>query len=126
MKNLRSYSLIDLPEVLPLAERYLSNFENSEKLQFIDGTTDIDFAETYDLAISNYAFSELTREVQDHYLAKVLLKSRFGYLTWNEMAHSELDGYGIEEVIERLPGKPEVIAEAPLTGEGNCIIIWGR
>lgn len=126
LKNLRSYALIDLPEILPLAERYLEHFENREKLQFVDGTTDMNLAEAYDFAISNYAFSELTREVQDHYLEKVLLKTRYGYITWNELSHQKLDGYRVEEIVERLPGKPEVIAEKPLTFEGNCIIIWGR
>ena len=126
MNNLKTYTLIDLPEVLPLAEKYLKHFENREKLQFVDGTTDINLAETYDLAISNYAFSELVKNVQDHYLDKVLLKARYGYITWNELSHNKLDGYRVEEIVERLPGRPEVIAEEPLTYEGNCIIVWGR
>lgn len=127
-KGIESYSLFDLPEVLGLAERYLGKFGQGRDsgIRFMDGTR-LDKARTdgsYDLVISNYAFSELIRSIQDSYLDKVILKSRAGYITWNSLSCDMLDGYGLEELLEKIPGS-EVIAEEPLTKEKNCIIIWG-
>ncbi len=127
-KGIEKYSLFDLPEVLGLAERYLGKFGKGTAtgIRFIDGTR-MDEACTdgnYDLVISNYAFSELIRSIQDSYLDKVILKSGAGYITWNSLSCDKLDGYSLEELLEKIPGS-KVIAEEPLTKEKNCIIVWG-
>lgn len=122
--NINSYSLYDLPEVLCLAKKYLSGFGSTEKINFIDGTN-ITVEREYDFAISNYAFSELIRVVQDIYLEKVILKSKAGYITWNPESCDRLDGYSVEELLNIIPGS-SVIPEEPLTAKKNCIIIWGN
>ncbi len=122
--GIESYSLFDLPEVLKLAKKYLSNFGSTDKINFIDGTN-ITVDGEYDFVISNYAFSELIRDVQDIYLQKVILKSKAGYMTWNSLSCDVLDGYKLEELLEMIPGS-SVIAEEPLTATNNCIIIWGN
>lgn len=123
--QLETYFLFDLPEVLALSERYLGKFgkDVTGKIKFEDGTH-IDIDENYDLVISNYAFSELIRDVQDAYLDKVILKSQAGYITWNTISYEVLDGYSLDELLEKIPGS-SVIPEEPLTKEKNCIIIWG-
>ena len=84
-----------------------------------------------DLAISNYAFSELPRNLQEAYIQKVLLKSTKGYLTMNEQAHiattkkSSWTPYHLEDLRSKLPTF-EIIDETPSTGSGNYIIIWGH
>ena len=89
-----------------------------------------------DLAISNYAFSELPRPLQDSYIRKVLSKSSKGYLTMNEetLAVTKMyttgrspwwNPYRLEDLRGLLPDF-EVIEEIPLTGKGNYIIIWGH
>lgn len=124
LSGIESYSLFDLPEVLGLAKKYLSKFGSTDRIRFVDGTN-IDVDEEYDFVISNYAFSELIRDVQDIYLNKVILKSRAGYMTWNSLSCDVLDGYSLDELLKKIPGS-SVIAEEPLTATNNCIIIWGN
>ena len=118
------YSLFDLPEVLGLAKKYLGKFGETSNIRFVDGTH-IDVDDDYDFVISNYAFSELIRDVQDIYLNKVILKSKAGYMTWNSLSCDVLDGYTLDELLKLIPGS-SVIAEEPLTATNNCIIIWGN
>ena len=116
--------LFDLPFVNHLIERYL----NAHLLYVAYKTTVINQEEpsTFNLVISNYAFSELPKQLQITYIDKVLAKSEKGYLTMN----SGLDGtssdrkLSLEELRERLP-QFEVFKEEPLTSHGNYIIAWG-
>lgn len=122
--SISKYSLFDLPEVLGLSRRYLNMFGNMDKISFVDGTK-IMVEDDYDFVISNYAFSELVRDVQNIYLDKVILKSKAGYITWNSLSYDVLDGYSLDELLKLIPGS-SVIAEEPLTAPNNCIIIWGN
>ena len=88
----RTYFLIDLPEVLELAQTYLKKFDVDGKIRYIDGTKNL-ISEEYDLVISNYAFSELTRDVQEIYLEKVIAHSKAGYITWNSLSYNSFGGY---------------------------------
>ena len=118
------YTLIDLPEVIGLAEKYLSHYDECrENIRYFDGGH-IYTDDSYDLVISNYAFSELRRSVQDIYLDKVILRSKRGYITYNALGYDRLDGYSDDELIAKIPGSKK-IDERPLTCKGNCIIIWG-
>ncbi|MBV8169418.1 MAG: putative sugar O-methyltransferase [Alphaproteobacteria bacterium] len=79
-----SYTLVDLPEPLALARRYLDTL----------GITGVRFAEldtlpdgaTYDLAISCYAWSEMERSIQTAYADRVFRKAAAGYLALNSNA----------------------------------------
>ncbi len=123
--NIKKYFLFDLPEVLELAQKYLGKYEDvKSRFAFVDGTDIKESSQNYDLVISNYAFSELIRDVQDVYLNQVIKKARRGYITWNAMSHDKLDGYSVEELLKIIPGA-HTIEEEPLTAPGNCIIIWG-
>lgn len=120
--HLATYTLIDLPEAIELTKKYLSNFEVAPDIKYINGIDE--FPEVYsDLVISNYAFSELKKEVQKKYLDKVVLNSRHGYITWNNMSAEMLDGYTIEEILSIIPNAT-IIDENPKTALNNCIIIW--
>ena len=126
LTGIRQYFLFDIPEALGLAKKYLDKFESKADIRFVNGTDiDVDESCEYDIAISNYAFSELNREVQDMYLEKVISKSKAGYITWNSLSHDLMDGYSVDELLEKIPGS-SVIAEEPLTAANNCIIIWGN
>ncbi len=78
----------------------------------------------YDLVISNYAFTELPRPVQDIYLQKVILNSKRGYITYNEITPIEFKSYTSDELVAMIPGS-KVFKEVPLTHPKNCIIVWG-
>lgn len=126
LAGIEQYFLFDIPEALGLAKRYLGKFESKADIRFVNGTNiDVDESYEYDVVISNYAFSELIREVQDMYLEKVISKSKAGYITWNSLSHDVMDGYSVDELLEKIPGS-SVIAEEPLTAANNCIIIWGN
>lgn len=124
LKN-REYSLIDLPEAIELTKKFLDKFSLGEgsKTYFIDGTGDIENIEV-DLLISNYAFSELNREVQNFYLEKIINYAGSGYITWNSLSYEKGDGYSVAELLDKIKGS-FVIAENPLTDKDNCIIVWG-
>lgn len=121
--DVKKYTLVDLPQVLKLSQKFLSNFEgiNNTCFQTMD---EIDSVTSYDLVISNYAFSELKKEIQEIYLEKIILKSKSGYITYNTLAHTILDGYSAEELNKIIPDS-QIIPEEPLTADGNCIVVWG-
>lgn len=128
LKNVEKYYLFDLPEVLQLSRTWLKKTfseekEYAKKVEFIDGTG-VDIDRRCDFVISNYAFSELTREVQDIYLDRVILKSQSGYITWNSLSYDMMDGYALNELLEKIPNS-FTIPEEPLTSPNNCIIVWG-
>ena len=121
-QNIQKYLLFDLPSVLELNKKFLGAIGNLDKFEFIDGRNPSE--RNSDLVISNYAFSELNREVQLMYLERVIPKAKMGYITWNELSYKQLGGLSVEELLERIPGsilKPE----QPLTYPNNVIIVWG-
>lgn len=119
------YTLVDLPEVLLLMKRYLNEFPISESVNLIDGTSEL-AEKTYDLVISNYAVSEMNREVQEIYLQKIICHAKRGFIIWNNLSfRMGRGGYSLEQFIEHIPNA-SVINEEPQTGIDNCIIIWGN
>ena len=117
--------IFDLPIVNKLINRYLNSYllNGAYETTFINNATE----NKYDLAISNYAFSELPETVQKIYIKKVLSQSSRGYLTMNS-------GFGgkrsrgklsIGELRDLLP-EFEVFEENPLTSQFNYIICWGH
>lgn len=117
------YFLIDLPETIELVNVYLNKFSYGDKFVLCDGTQPMNIRE-YDLMISNYAFSELKREVQEQYMESVLLHSKAGYLIWNNLSNDKYGGYSVEEILDCIPGA-RVIDEVPLTHAENRLIVWG-
>jgi len=118
-----SYSLFDIPPVLELTQKYLRSIAVNGNFEALDGRIP-KIIET-DLVISNYAFSELNREIQEEYLKNVILRSKTGYITWNNLSQTLLDGYSLAELIRRIPDS-EVIPETPLTAVSNVILTWNR
>ena len=106
-----------------LAQTYLEKFDITGDIRYVDGTKNI-ISEEYDLVISNYAFSELTRDVQEIYLEKVITHSKAGYITWNSLSYNSFGGYSVKELVTKIKGA-FVIEEKPLTAKDNCIVVWG-
>ena len=119
--NTSSYSFIDLPEVLGLAKRYLSNFPLSLDLFFYH-YENLKIKQ-YDLFISNYAFTELRRDLQDFYLENVILKSDRGYMIYNDINPKDFNSLKKDDLVKLIPNS-KVLPEVPLTSEKNCIIYW--
>jgi hypothetical protein len=116
------YCLVDIEPALALARRYLENFVIDAKLTY-KTMAELEDA-SYDLVLSNYAFTELARPLQNVYLSKVILRSRMGYITYNEITPAEFNSFKADELLEMIPGARR-IDEQPLTHPANCIILWG-
>lgn len=118
-----SYTLVDLAPCLELAGRYLEacGVEGVERLTM----EALPAVASYDLVISNYAWSECTRAVQETYFERVLGRSARGYLTCNEVNPERFGSFGREELLARLPASARVLPEEPLTHARNFVVVWG-
>jgi hypothetical protein len=117
-----SYTFYDLPQVIRLSRKYLKLFD-TDQFQISDG--DFSVESNYDLVISNYAFSEITRDLQERYMSSVVLKSKRGYVIYNDIGTSGFDTMSIEEFVSRIPGSV-MLNEAPLTHPRNKLVVWGH
>jgi len=119
LNNFRRYTLVDLPEVKLLSLKYIARYYPliSNKIS--------DSPEHWDLVISNYAFSELSREIQEGYFEKYIAKATRGYLIYNDIVENQFSTMSASEFLERVPGA-ELFNEVPLTYVGNKLIVWGH
>ncbi|MDB9446626.1 putative sugar O-methyltransferase [Anabaena sp. CS-542/02] len=119
--NVTSYTLVDLKPVLSLAQRYLDHYPLNTTL--IYRTMNELHKDSYDLVISNYAFTEIRREIQQVYLEKVVIPAKRGYITYNEINPEDFNSYTKEELMEMIPQiriKPEVGILHPK----DCTLVW--
>ena len=121
MFELKSYTLVDLGPVLDLAAEFLGQFPLRTSVRFL--TMNELAPQAYDFAVSNYAFTELSREVQEIYYRKALQQTPAGYITYNDIGPAELNPWSCDELCQRLNGQSR--PEEPITHPKNCIIIWG-
>ena len=116
------YRLVDIKPALLLAQRFLDNYAVKSTFSYM--TMNELEKNNYDLVISNYAFTELPRPIQEIYLEKVIFNSRRGYITYNDINPTEFKSYKKEELLKVIPGS-RIIGEVPLTHPNNCVIVWG-
>lgn len=118
-------TLFDLPIVNQLIQRYLNYTLMNGAFEV--ATINEKRPETYDLVISNYAFSELPSALQLVYIDKVLSKAKRGYLTMNSGIGGDHDQgkLSLEALRQALPSFV-CLEEAPLTSPHNYIIVWGH
>ena len=93
------YVLIDLPEVVKLQDRYLSNFPDLHKKCVFVPCTETEEIKDVDLFISNYALSECDDETQAMYFDKLIANSKFAYLVYNVVTFRE---YKLANFIKKL------------------------
>lgn len=116
------YRLIDLQPALALTGRYLDHFVLPGPVSY--RTMNELCAERYDLVISNYAFTELPRGVQECYFDRVVRQSERGYITFNDITPESFNSYSLDELREKI-GMATTEPEKPLTHPRNCVIHWG-
>lgn len=73
------YSIIDIPEALDVAQKYLGQFDLKTKIRFLPIESKI----AADVFVANYSVAELDRPEQKKYLENVILRSKCGYFTHN-------------------------------------------
>lgn len=127
LHKIQSYRFVDLPLVLALTQKYLSHFEIGMQMdcKTIEQLAD---ADEYDLLISNYAFSELSKPIQQIYIDKILRKSKRGFMLVNNMAEQFLiDQLSYAEVMSILPFPGEMLADPVSPNiDTNRLILWGH
>jgi len=81
---INSYKICDLPNIIRLQKLYLSIVNPALPIEFVDGTT---YGERVDseksFLISNYCFSEISKEHQELYIQKLFPKVSNGFMAWN-------------------------------------------
>ena len=119
--DVKQYDLYDLPDVLRLSSKCISRGGIKGNINpRYDYTSSV--AE-YDLVISNYAFSELTRNVQMQYINEVILKSKHGYLIYNHISPDSYDTLSAADFCKIVPNAV-IRSEKPLTHKDNVLITW--
>lgn len=99
------YTIVDLEPCLKLTRRYLESLG----IHGVNYVTMRELDETYtkggfDLVISNYAFSELSRSVQDEYVSKIISGTSRGYFLCNFSTHTwEKEQYSEYEMVNLRP-----------------------
>jgi len=118
-----SYTLIDLEESLDLSKKYLS-LNNINNVFFKD-ITQLKDIENYDLVISNYAFTECDKNIQDIYINKILNNCKNGYITANFISDKfNINSYNLDELINLINNNISMKEEEPKTHKNNSILIW--
>lgn len=117
----KEYTLVYIKPALLLAQTYLDGYILPSLMKY--RTMNELKILNYDLVISNYAFSELKRDIQDVYLQKIILNSKHGYITYNEITPDEFRSYTKDELVEIITNA-KIMEENPKTHEKNCIILW--
>ncbi len=124
MFNIKEYCLIDLDEVLLLNKKYLDKLNTRCRPINISELDNIE--EEFDFVISNYAYSELNKSLQDLYWDKIISRSNNGYFTLNFISDDfGVNSYNQEETTEKFSSKnPKILDENPLTHNNNIILYF--
>jgi hypothetical protein len=116
-----SYTMIDLPEVLALAKK-CNKYHKINNIVY-KTPSELDITKC-DLLISNYAFTEISREYQEQYVEKVIANATHGYITCNYFGKMDkTEALSRAEVLS-LKEHYTVYPEKPLTGQDNLIYTW--
>jgi putative sugar O-methyltransferase len=124
--DIKGYHIADIDEANKLTAKYLDKL-NVENVR--NSTFDKLEVEEYDLVISNYAYTELDRGLQDSYKKTIIDGAANGYITNNFIIHLAVGGnfatYSKDELLN-LKTNMEVVTEEPLTSPDNFITVWKR
>ena len=120
--NIKEYTFVDLREVNLLIKKFLSKSDVGFIPQF--NSLEDSFNKQYDLVISNFAFSELSRTLQNIAMNKIIKKSNKGFMIINSHNFNEAyNFYTKEELLSELPNSiflPEV-PNSSLKGENYLL-----
>ena len=116
------YYNVDLLEPARLAEKYCKFHDIDNFLSITpDELYKLKGADTIDLVISNYAFSECNEETQDVYIEKILSKAERGYLIHNS---SEARRQRTKSIIENYDNFQ--VFGRDFSKKQHPIFTWGR
>jgi hypothetical protein len=122
--ELKKYDCVDLKETHALIKLYTKNYNlNLYSVANIPDTT-------WDLVISNFAFSECPKHIQDVYYEKIIKNSKKGFFTMNYISSIfGIESYSKEYFLNKLEKdnfKVDILEEYPKSHPNNCIIIFKK
>ena len=83
----KSYTHVDLPDMLKLQSVYLSHF-NIPNVKYINPSEDMKSVKgEYDLFLSNFAFTEISKDIQKFYFDSLITKCRMGIVLGKMAPH---------------------------------------
>lgn len=123
--NIQNYYLVDLDESLNLAQKYLNKL-NVNNVKAVRPNDIVSLNKKFDLIISNYAFTEISKTIQEFYLNNIILNSSRGYITCNFISqYCNIDSYSLKELESKLNHfNTKKLEEFPLTHKDNLILYW--
>ena len=126
--NIDSYTFYDLWQVNLLIKRFIedSNFSTKYNISTIKEDSS-NARNSWDFCISNYAFSELPKELQEIYINRILNKTKKGYMLMNSGLSGEfgnIKNHSQKELLNILK-MASVQREIPLTYKNNYLLTWG-
>ena len=121
MFDYQQITFVDLPQALSLTKRSLSECQFDKQANYLNPSESS--PNKFDFLISNYAFSELSREYQDLYIRNFIRNSNAGFMAWNPLSFEELDGYSLHELLKLIPNS-KAQREIPSSYVGNHYIYW--
>ena len=121
------YYIYDLPEVEALIEK-VTDALGMKNVSCLPAESQLP-ADTLDLIISNYAYSECDRATQIDYFDRVIKKADRGFIIYNQISVDyNLNSLSPDEFVQLLKasGKdPKILKEPISTAPKNILIVWG-
>lgn len=119
------YHIVDLPETQSLIKKYLNrlNLTNYEIIPPNELTNNT----SYDLVISNYAYSELDIDLQNYYYDTIIKNSKNGYFTLNFISNLfDINSYSKNNLINKFQKDKNIsiISEQPTTFKDNITLYF--
>lgn len=127
MGSFKKWSIYDLPEANLLQEKYLhqnniTKYDLMSSPNFESINDSSKETKKYDLLISNYAFSELERPIQEAYYNQVISNTQNGYMIMN-FGWDINNQFTLQEIQSKIENS-QIKDEIPKTGPNNCLVIW--
>lgn len=128
---IKNYFYVDLQEVNQLIDRFVSNFNLNFNYTFNTLEDKFDYDQEFDLVISNYAFSELPRNLQNFALNKIINNSKNGYMIINShgleknIFLKKYDFHTIDELKKLIPNLL-ILEEYPQSHKNNKLLTFSR
>ena len=123
--HINSYTFIDLWQVNYLIQRFIEDAGINCKYRLAT-LGSLDGLGSWDMVISNYAFSELPQSLQLKYFDQVLSLSRRGYLIMNSGVDGKFDDINNlpqDSLLKLIPGS-RIADEIPVTFSENYLLEW--
>lgn len=118
-----SHTIVDLPIVSQLQQKYLSITLNIQSTRSYAYTSDIWKSKKYDVIVSHYCFSELDAVNQDLYLP-VIKQTPHGFMICNIINRKSHHKNKIIEWIRAAHPSLKIYDEDPKTHCGNYVLVW--